>query len=509
METLLVLLYFSVLLLLCSYGVHRAHLVWLCTRHRKKLKAAEHAVVVPEDELPSVTIQLPLYNEATVVARLLDAAARTDYPLDRLEIQVLDDSSDETRQIAAAKVEEMRARGIDAVYVRRPNRVGYKAGALDYGLSRAKGQLIAIFDADFIPQPGFLRQVVGHFRERDVGMVQTRWGHINRNDSLLTSVQALMLDGHHLVENRARFGAGCMFNFSGTGGIWRVDAISDAGGWQHDTLTEDLDLSYRAQLAGWRFVYRPDVLTPAELPEDMSAFRAQQFRWAKGTVQTARKLLRRVMRTKLSGTQRFEAFFHLTPHFAYPLMTLLSVLLLPALILMPATDVKSMLIIDLPLCIGATGSLATFYALAEHAQGRSPWAAMRRLPALIALGAGLAPHLTRAVWEGLRSMSGEFIRTPKRGITAGRYKQAAQLPLAEIGLTLISAASVVAAFETGHWFALPFAALFMLGYGYVSTLVVTEQLSRRRDTEAVRAPVESGETLVDGAAETASVARAA
>ncbi len=240
----------------------------------------------------------------------------------------------------------------------------------------------------------------------------------------------------------------------------------------------------------------------------MSAFRAQQFRWAKGTVQTARKLLRRVMRTKLTATQRFEAFFHLTPHFAYPLMMLLSVLLLPALILMPATDVKSMLIIDLPLCVGATGSLATFYALAEHAQGRSPWAAMRRLPALIALGAGLAPHLTRAVWEGLRSMSGEFIRTPKRGITAGRYRQAAQLPLSEIGLTLISAASVVAAFETGHWFALPFAALFMLGYGYVSTLVVTEQMSRRREADAIRGPVESGEALVDGA-EAPTVARAA
>lgn len=508
METLLVLLYFTVLLVLCCYGVHRAHLVLLCTRHRKKLKAAEHTIVVAEDELPSVTIQLPLYNEATVVARLLDAAGRTDYPLDRLEIQVLDDSTDETRHMAAAKVEELRARGIDAVYVRRPTREGYKAGALDYGLSRAKGSLIAIFDADFIPQPGFLREVVGHFREPDIGMVQTRWGHINRNDSLLTSVQALMLDGHHLVENRARFGAGCMFNFSGTGGIWRRDAIADAGGWQHDTLTEDLDLSYRAQLAGWRFVYRPDVLTPAELPEDMSAFRAQQFRWAKGTVQTARKLLRRLMGAKLTPTQRFEAFFHLTPHFAYPLMMLLSVLLLPALILMPATDVKTMLVIDLPLCMGATGSLATFYALAEHAQGRSVWAAMRRLPALIALGAGLAPHLSRAVWEGLRSMSGEFVRTPKRGITAGRYRQAAQLPLAEIGLSLISAASVAAAFETGHWFALPFAALFMLGYAYVSTLVVTEQMSRRREVESIRAPVESGETLVEGA-EAPSVARAA
>jgi cellulose synthase/poly-beta-1,6-N-acetylglucosamine synthase-like glycosyltransferase len=480
METALVLLYFAVLLLLCGYGVHRAHLVVLVARHRRKLEKAARPEEIADDRLPTVTVQLPLYNEATVVARLLEAAGTIDYPRDRLEIQVLDDSTDETRAIASAKVEELRKNGLDIVYLRRPTRVGYKAGALDFGLARAKGELIAIFDADFIPQPSFLRDVVGHFRQPEVGMVQTRWGHLNRDHSLLTSIQALMLDGHHLVENRARFGAGLMFNFSGTGGIWRAKAIQDAGGWQHDTLTEDLDLSYRAQLAGWRFVYRPDVLTPAELPEDMSAFRAQQFRWAKGTVQTARKLLQRVLSAPLTFAQRVEAFFHLTPHFAYPLMMLLSILLLPALILMPATDMRTMLVIDLPLCIGATGSLATFYAVAERAQGRSAWAAMRRLPMLIALGAGLAPHLSRAVYEGLRSMAGEFVRTPKKGIIAGRYRQHAELPLTEIGLALLSLASVVASLETRHWFATPFASLFTLGYGYVAWLVVAEQLSVRR-----------------------------
>src|SRR5690606_38297946 len=250
-------------------------------------------VPVGDGQLPTVTVQLPLYNEATVVERLLLATAGLDYPSDKLEIQVLDDSTDETRTIAEATVSALRANGVDIKYVRRPNRHGYKAGALDYGLGLAKGELIAIFDADFVPQPTFLRDLVGHFQDPRVGMVQTRWGHMNREHSLLTSVQALMLDGHHLVENRARFGAGCMFNFSGTGGVWRRAAIDAAGGWQHDTLTEDLDLSYRAQLAGWRFVYRPDVITPAELPEGMSAFRAQQYRWAKGTVQTARKLLGR------------------------------------------------------------------------------------------------------------------------------------------------------------------------------------------------------------------------
>jgi len=293
---------------------------------------------------------------------------------------------------------------------------------------------------------------------------------------LLTSVQALMLDGHHLVENRARCALGHFFNFSGTGGIWRRSAIEDAGGWQHDTLTEDLDLSYRAQLAGWRFVYRADVLTPAELPEDMSSFRAQQFRWAKGTIQTARKLLGRVLRTELPLGKRIEAFFHMMPHLAYPAMVLLTLLLLPALLFMPATSVRALLLVDVPLCLGATGSLVAFYGMAERARGRSIWSAVAKLPAVIALGAGLAPHLSGAVIAGMRSMAGEFVRTPKRGEAKGRYRQVAKLPLAEMGLALVSSASVVAAATTGHYLALPFAALFTLGYGYVAVLIVREQL---------------------------------
>ena len=497
------LLYFAVLLLLCSYGVHRAHLVWLCIRYRKQLRAALARVVVPDSELPTVTVQLPLFNEATVVERLLNAVAQFDYPADRFEIQVLDDSTDETESLARRKVLELRDRGLDAVYLRRGSRVGYKAGALEFGLERAKGELVAIFDADFVPQPEFLRAVAGDFLDPRVGMVQTRWAHLNRDESLLTSVQALMLDGHHLVENRARFGSGCMFNFSGTGGIWRRAAIADAGGWQHDTLTEDLDLSYRAQLKGWRFIYRPDVVTPAELPAEMSAFRAQQYRWAKGTVQTARKLLGRVHAADISVRQRVEASFHMLPHFAYPLTLMLSVLLLPALIVLPATDGRTLLMIDLPLCLGATGSLVTFYSMAETAQGRSVWEALRRLPALIALGAGLSPHLTRAVVDGMGSMAGEFIRTPKRGAAAGRYWQVARLPMLEIGLALVSFASVVASIETRHWFATPFALLFMMGYGGVAWLVASEQLGQRRPA-ADR--ISSGG--VEEAADRAGIARA-
>jgi cellulose synthase/poly-beta-1,6-N-acetylglucosamine synthase-like glycosyltransferase len=482
-QTLLCLLYFAVLLLLSGYGLHRSHLVYLCWRHRKDLLAGRLGRAVGDD-LPAVTIQLPLFNEATVATRLLDAVAAIDYPSERLEVQVLDDSTDETGVLLRAHVDRLRAQGKNFVYLHREKRTGYKAGALEAGLTCCQGELIAIFDADFIPQPGFLRACVGHFRDPQVGMVQTRWGHINRDHSLLTRVQALMLDGHHMVENRARFAAGCWFNFSGTGGIWRKTAIDSAGGWQHDTLTEDLDLSYRAQLAGWKFVYRDDVVSPAELPEDVSAFRSQQFRWAKGTVQTSRKLLSRVLSApELGLVKRIEAFFHLTPHFAYPLMVILSVLLLPALLMMPATDTRTMLLIDLPLCIGTTGSLGAFYMLAEAAQGRRRLGALLHLPALIAMGVGLAPHLTRAVMEGLESMAGEFVRTPKRGAlssasggTKSRYRAHASLPMIELGLGALSVVSVVASVQTGHWFATPFALLFAIGYGYVALLVASEQL---------------------------------
>ena len=489
--------YFAVLLVLSMYGIHRSHLVLTILRNRRSIRALREALPpLPSDglhareDVPHVTIQLPLYNEATVTARLLDHVAAIDYPRSRLEIQVLDDSSDETRALARAHVQTLRDRAesdgkgpLDIVYIHRVDRTGYKAGALDAGLKVAKGALVAIFDADFLPQPDFLRALVPHFiADEKVGMVQARWGHLNREHSLLTRVQALMLDGHHLVENRARASAGWLFNFSGTGGMWRKCAIDAAGGWQHDTLTEDLDLSYRAQLAGWKFVYREAVVTPAELPEDISAFRAQQFRWAKGTVQTARKLMPRVMRSELTVAQRAEAFFHLTPHFAYPLMVFLSVLLLPALIMMPATNPMTMLMIDLPLCLGTTGSLAAFYAMAEIAQGRRRVDALKQLPALLALGAGLAPHLTKAVWEGLNSMAGEFVRTPKKGVAASglTYHARADLPMVEIGLCLFSFASVVASLETGHWFATPFAMLFTFGYGYVAYNVASEQNARRK-----------------------------
>jgi glycosyl transferase family 2 len=485
-ETFTLAAYFFVLIVLAIYGWHRYYLVYLYMRHRDKEPTAQP----PLDPLPVVTIQLPLYNEMYVADRLIDAVSRIDYPRHLLEIQVLDDSTDETRSIADLAVRRLAAEGLDIKYYHRVDRVGFKAGALEAGLTVARGEFVAIFDADFIPTADFLTQLMPHFRDPKVGMVQARWGHINQDYSLLTKIQAILLDGHFVLEHGGRHRGGRFFNFNGTAGVWRRCAIEDAGGWQHDTLTEDLDLSYRAQLRGWQFIYRENVVTPAELPEDLSAFRAQQFRWAKGTVQTARKLMVHVMTAKLTFMQRVEAFFHLTPHFAYPLMVVLSVLLLPALIAMPATNPQTMLLIDLPLCVGTTGSLAAFYALAEQAQGRRKIQALIQLPALIALGAGLAPHLTKAVFEGMRSMAGEFVRTPKNGGNNRlRYRAAADLPLVEIALCLFSFASVVASIETGHWFATPFAMMFMGGYGYVAGLVVTEQASRRRAVAAM--PVES------------------
>jgi cellulose synthase/poly-beta-1,6-N-acetylglucosamine synthase-like glycosyltransferase len=501
LATLLVTLYFAVFALLCCYGMHRARLFYLCLKHKRRIAAAARTIPVAESDLPLVTIQLPLYNEATVAGRLLDAVGRIDYPKDRFEIQVLDDSTDETRAICAAKVSELRARGIDAHHIRRPSRIGYKAGALDYGLKFAKGELAAIFDADFLPQPSFLRDVVGHFvKDPRIAVVQTRWHHLNRHQSFLTGIQALMLDGHHLVENRARFGADCLWNFSGTGGVWRRMAIDDAGGWQHDTIAEDLDLSYRAQMRGWKFLYRPDVATPSELPETMTALRAQQFRWAKGTVQCCRKLFWKVMRAPLRVDQKIEAFFHLTPHFGYPLIMALTVLLLPTVAFMPASDWRQMLLVDLPICAASTGSIVMFYGMAERAQGRSIWSALIRLPGLFAINAGLSPNQTRAVWSGLREMHGEFVRTPKKGNSAGRYALVSDLPLAEFGLGILTIITCVTAVRHGHYFAAPFAAVFAVGYLYTALLVVSEQAAHRRSRDSVPAPAEVG---------TSSVARAA
>ena len=350
-------LYFLTLVILAVLGTHRYLMIYLYHRDRdqKALPAP-----LPED-LPRVTVQLPIYNEMYVVERLLESVVGIRYPKDRLEIQVLDDSTDETQGIARRAVEAYREQGFDIHYLHRADRTGFKAGALAAGLAAAKGELVLIFDADFVAPPDVLEKTVGQFSDPQVGVVQTRWGHINRDYSLLTQVQSVMLDGHFILEHGGRNRSGRFFNFNGTAGLWRRAAIEDAGGWQHDTLTEDLDLSFRAQMKGWRFVYLEDVVCPAELPVEMNSFKSQQHRWAKGSVQTCLKLLPRVLASPLPLHIKVESIFHLTANFAYPLMLLLSVLMFPAMVIRYNMGLYEMLIVDVPLFMGATLSVCSFY----------------------------------------------------------------------------------------------------------------------------------------------------
>ena len=326
--------YFIVMIILAFYGIHRYQLVWLYYRNKRNEAHSDTPVARFDDhELPFVTIQLPIYNEQFVIDRLLDACCRLDYPRDRFEIQLLDDSTDETVGVASAMVARFAAgtQGLPAQpvhYLHRTNRHGYKAGALEEGLRVARGEFIAIFDADFVPPPDWLMKVIHHFAEPGVGMVQTRWTHLNRNYSFLTQVEAILLDGHFVLEHGGRSRAGVFFNFNGTAGMWRRQAIDEAGGWQHDTLTEDTDLSYRAQLKGWKFKYLQDVECPAELPIEMTAFKTQQARWAKGLIQTSKKILPSIFRSNVPFHTKLEAWYHLTANISYPLMIVLSTLLM-------------------------------------------------------------------------------------------------------------------------------------------------------------------------------------
>jgi cellulose synthase/poly-beta-1,6-N-acetylglucosamine synthase-like glycosyltransferase len=476
-------LYLVILLALAVYGFHRSLLVFLYYRHRDGQPQANGRY----DELPAVTVQLPLFNEMYVVERLLDSVAGIRYPRDRFQIQVLDDSTDETQDICLRKIASLKRHqpDLEIEYVRRTDRTGFKAGALENGLRTAKGELVLIFDADFLPKPDILEATVNYFVDPAVAVVQCRWEHINRDFSALTEAQALMLNGHFIMEHAARNRSGRFFNFNGTAGLWRRAAIVDAGGWHHDTLTEDMDLSYRAQLRGWRFVYLPEIDAPAELPVEMSAFKAQQFRWAKGSIQVARKLLPRIMRSHATVAQKIEAFFHLTNNFAYPLLLLLSLLLLPNLIVRTTHGLREVLIIDIPLFFGTTLSIASFYLASEREIARlrgdllrTPWSTLRRLPLVLSLGIGLCVNQTRAVIEAMLGRETEFVRTPKHGIrgkleswSGKRYRAARSLtPAAELLMAGYFMVAVEVAIEHGHYISVPFLLLFLFGFGYVGTV---------------------------------------
>jgi cellulose synthase/poly-beta-1,6-N-acetylglucosamine synthase-like glycosyltransferase len=478
-ETLTLVAYFFVLIILAVYGWHRYYLVYLYVRNRDKEPKPGAALDPP----PVVTIQLPLYNEMYVADRLIDAVCRIDYPRDLLEIQVLDDSTDETRTIADLAVRRWAAQGVDIKYFHRPNRTGFKAGALEAGLKTARGEFVGIFDADFIPTPDFLRRLMPHFARPDIGMVQARWGHINADYSLLTKIQAILLDGHFVLEHGGRNRGGRFFNFNGTAGVWRRLAIDDAGGWQHDTLTEDLDLSYRAQLRGWRFVFIPDLIAPAEVPVEMNAFKSQQHRWAKGSVQTCRKLLPRILRSDLPFGVKAEAFFHLTANFNYILMCVLSVLIFPSMVIRYNMGWYEMLLIDIPLFFAATFSFCNFYTVCQREIHRDWRLRIKYVPFLMSVGIGLSINNARAVAEALFNKQTDFARTPKYRIEADadewvgkKYRQSVAVqPLIEVALGLYFTATVFYALANQIYGTLPFLVLFQVGFLYTGLLSIVQQ----------------------------------
>ncbi len=462
-------IHFSALGMLALYGVHRLWLLvcWWRLSHSSVL----HQTPSLPDDLPTVTVQLPLFNEQFVARRLIDAVARLDWPAERLEIQVLDDSTDDTRTLAAERVAYWREQGVDICHLHRSHRRGFKAGALAEGLTLAKGELVAIYDADFTPAPDFLYETVPQFQDPNVGMVQTRWGFRNAEHSLLTGIQALLLGPHFSIEHQVRFRRGLFFNFNGTAGIWRRQAIETAGGWRADTVTEDLDLSYRAQIAGWRFVYLDHYEVSSELPVSLAAFRSQQQRWAKGSVQTARKILPKLLKRDLPAAVKVEAVAHLLANLCWLLGTVLFLTLYPAIVSRVGIGPWHILRLDLPLFLATSGAiLGYFFVYLTTIRTTCGWRSFLLLPML---SIGLAPSIAVAVVQGLWSEGGCFIRTPKFG-SVGKsalpgqafvYHQP-ELPylFLNAGLFLYSLLPLVFAWQRGTWYALPLFALFPGGF---------------------------------------------
>ena len=489
--------YLVVVSVLALYGFHRYCILYLYLKHRRN-------VPVPAgrfEDLPKVTVQLPIFNELYVVDRLIKAVADLDYPRPLLEIQVLDDSTDETCALAEAGVKELREAGFHVEYIHRTDRTGYKAGALENGMRSCTGEFILILDADFIPRPNLLQETIHYFTDPKVGMVQSRWGHLNRDYSLLTRIQAMFLDGHLILEQTARSRAGRFINFNGTAGLWRRSCIAEAGGWHHDTLTEDLDLSYRAQLAGWRFLFLKDLITPAELPVDMNGFRSQQHRWTKGSIQTCKKILGTVWRSRLPLLVKLEATVHLTANFAYLLLVFLCILLHEA---PHASELFSgpwrALLLDMPVFLLASLSAAVFYAVSQRENDPRGWLKeIIYLPLLLALGIGMSVSNAKAVLEAVFNHQSEFTRTPKYGIqhknqrwTGAKYSALKSLlPIVELGFALYFAYFMFDAARAGQWSSLPFLALFQGGFSYVAWSSFSQWLprweSRPEENEAVAA----------------------
>jgi len=419
MQWFLYISYLLVLISLAGYGFHRLTIIFLYLKHKddKPKPKSEFA------ELPVITMQLPVFNELHVVERLIQKVSEIDYPKDKLHIQVLDDSTDETIEICRAQVEGLVEKGYDAEYIHRTDRTGFKAGALENGIKSAKGDYLFILDADFAPNPDVLLKTIHYFTDEKVGMIQTRWGHLNRNYNALTRIQAMFLDGHLELEQTARNRSGRFFTFNGTGGMWRKSCIADAGGWEHDTLTEDMDLSYRAQLKGWNFVFLKDVESPAELPVDMDGFKSQQHRWTKGSIQCCKKCLVNIWKSNAPLKAKMEATAHLTSNFAYLALIVLCFLIYPnqtSKISFIADNPMMELFINLPIFFFGSVSVALFYLTAQKALNPKSW--MKEiiyLPLLIALGIGMSVNNAKAVLEAIFNHKTGFVRTPKYGLDKG------------------------------------------------------------------------------------------
>jgi len=480
----IVVAYFTVLAILSFYGLHRYIMVFLFHRYRNRPIVPKSRFA--ESELPRVTVQIPAYNEMYVIERVIDAVCALDYPPDLLDIQVLDDSTDETRRIAREAVERWRERGRDIHYIHRVDRSGFKAGALENGLRTAKGEFVAVFDVDFVPEGDFLRKTIHYFTDPKVGMVQGRWEHLNRDYSFLTKTQAIFLDGHFMLESFTRFLSGRFFNFNGTAGILRRKTIEDAGGWEHDTLTEDLDLSYRAQMKGWRFVFLPHVYVPAELPVEINSFKSQQCRWAKGAMQTCKKSLLRVLRGSFDPGEKLETWYHLTGNITYPLMVVLAILLFPALIVRYNQGWFELLTIDLPLFILSFSSVTTFYITSQKALHKDWCRRICYLPGLMAVGIGMTIPGAKAVLEGAIGLKSPFVRTPKFSVEGKKsewmnkkYKgDVGILTVVEIAFALYFLLAILYSLSLGIYGVIPFLFLFLFGYLYTGLWSVAQSMKR-------------------------------
>jgi cellulose synthase/poly-beta-1,6-N-acetylglucosamine synthase-like glycosyltransferase len=473
-------------LIVALYGLHRYILLYLYVKYRNDGYRPKGEFA----DLPQITVQLPMYNEDVVAERIIDATCNIDYPLEKFEIQVLDDSTDHSADIARAACEKWVARGYPVRYIHRANRIGYKAGALAEGLKQASGEFVAIFDADFVPPRDMLHNVVNYFTDDKVGMVQVRWDHLNRDASLLTQSQAIFLDGHFVIEHTARNRSGRFMHFNGTAGVWRRKTIDDAGGWEHDTLTEDLDLSYRAQMKGWQFVYLPQFCAPAELPPEMIGFKAQAHRWTKGSFQTAIKLLPKVLKSKhLPLRIKTEAFFHLTNTVVYPLMVILTILMYPAFLsfyspLKTHVHPWGTTLFSVSLFVLASCSASTFFIVGQRELlGREAgWRAVLYMPLLMALGVGVSLNnckaVMEAIWGAIRRKPSEFIRTQKYGMTGSRRQSCHRgsvwtlsrvaLPIVEIAFGVyMSCWTFISLYYHFVLSSVPFLAIFAGGYFYV------------------------------------------